>query len=751
MLKSFRATRAPSPATAQRTLQIPVRGMDCGGCARKLEATVSALPGVRGVDVLLAAQRVTVRVEGSGAGEREIREAIERSGFRTVAAEPAQGPGREAGLEAGLLGRSAGRVFALILGGVLFAVVIGEWLGLFHALTERVPLPAGALLVLALGFGPLRRVVRDALAGRVTAHTLVSLGALAALLVGEWVTAVVVVVFMRVAEHVESFTASRGRSALRDLSALAPPQARVERGGAEVQVPVAEVRAGEVVVVRPGERIPVDGEVVGGHAAVDQAAITGEGLPVEAEPGTGVFAATLVHGGVLRIRAERVGADSTFGRVVRMVEEGEAHRAEVQRLADRFAVWYLPVVVAIALLTWLVRGDVLAMAAVLVVACSCAFALATPVAMIASIASGARQGLLVKGGRYLEALARADVLLLDKTGTLTLGRPRITDIVTLGGALEDEVLALAAAAERHSEHPLAEAVRAAAEERGLPAPASDDFEALPGLGVRARVAGATVEVGNRRLIADVGADIDGGAAAAALARLQGEGKSTLLVARDGVPLAVLGAADTLRPEVPAALAEARTLGIRHVEILSGDNASATRALADALGVAYRAELLPEEKIRIVEEYRALGHVVVMVGDGVNDALALRRADVGIAMGAAGTDVALEAAHLALMRDDWMLVPRALRIAKRTMGVVRLNIVYTVVYNVVGVSLAALGILPPILAAAGHSLPDLAILANSSRLLRQDAPGTAPETWCGVAGTAALDRPAGEPPRPVLAG
>lgn len=491
---------------------------------------------------------------------------------------------------------------------------------------------------------------------------------------------------------------------------MAPQTARVARAGQEVEVPVAAVRPGEIIIVRPGEKIPVDGEVIDGQATVDQAAITGESMPVEVGVGAQVYAATIARLGHLRVRTTRVGADTTFGRVIRLVEEAEAQRAEVQRTADQFSAYYLPVVAGVAALTFILRHDPLATAAVLVVACSCSFALATPIAMLASIGAAARRGLLIKGGRYLELLARGDVLLIDKTGTLTLGKPQITDVIPLNGMAESALLALAASAERYSEHPLAEAVRAAANERSLPLSEPRDFEAVPGLGVRARVDGSAVAIGNRRLISPM-------ASTPIADKLEAQGKTLLYVERDGELIGVLAATDTLRPAVPTALAAVRGLGVRHIELLTGDNERAAAALAGELGVPYRANLLPEDKIRIVKEYQAQGHVVVMIGDGVNDAPALAQADVGIAMAAAGADVALEAAHLALMREDWTLVPEVFSIARRTMRVVKMNLAFTTLYNALGLSLAAFGLLPPILAAAAQSLPDLGILGNSARLLR----------------------------------
>jgi Cd2+/Zn2+-exporting ATPase/Cu+-exporting ATPase len=394
-----------------------------------------------------------------------------------------------------------------------------------------------------------------------------------------------------------------------------------------------------------------------------------------------------------------------------MVEEAEAHRADVQRLADRFSAYFLPVVTAIAVLTFLLSRNPLATAAVLVVACSCSLALATPVAMLASIGAAARRGMLIKGGKYLELLARADVLLVDKTGTVTLGQPQLTDIVPIGQLTPSELLRLAASAERYSEHPLAEATRTAAQKQELSLSTPAQFEAIPGQGVRARVEASMLTIGNARLV-PAGADLP------VSQRLEDEGKTLLFVAQEGTLVGVLAAADTVRAEVPQSLEAVRRLGIKHIELLTGDNERVASALASHLGIDFQANLLPEDKIRLVKEYQAKGHTVVMVGDGVNDAPALAQADVGIAMGVAGTDVAMDAAHMALMRNDWQLVPEVFAIARRTMRVVKMNIGFTALYNVAGLSLAAFGILPPMLAAAAQSLPDLGILANSSRLLRQ---------------------------------
>ncbi|WP_415941913.1 heavy metal translocating P-type ATPase [Streptomyces sp. 067-1] len=601
-------------------------------------------------------------------------------------------------------------LFGLVVGLVLLVVVVGEWLGFFEQLTDKVPYVAGLALVLACGFPIVRDVAKAAWRRKVTSHTLMTVGVAAALVVGEWPVAAVVVLFMHTANYAERFTTERARKAVRELAALAPTTARVERDGIEVEIPVEQVRIGETVIVRPGEQIPVDGTVTAGTATVDQAAITGESMPIEAGPGTSVYAASFARLGSLRVAVRGAGADTTFGRVIALVEQAETHRAPVQRIADRFSAWYLPVVVTVAALTFAFSGNTLATAAVLVVACSCSFAMATPVAVLASVGSAAGQGVLIKGGRYLEALAKADVLLIDKTGTLTLGRPQITDVVPLDGRTADELLRLAASAERYSEHPLAQAVRSTATARGLALSELEDFVALPGRGVRASIGGTRIAVGGLSLVPDA-------ASHHRVRELTQQGKTLLVVTADDKLVGVLAAADTLRPEIPAALAELKTLGLARVELLTGDHHATAAALAGELGIPFRAGLLPEDKITAVRGYQAEGHKVVMVGDGVNDAPALAQADAALAMGAAGSDIAVEAAHIVLMREDWTLVPQAVRIARRTARAIRLNIGLTAAYNAIGLSAAAFGILPMMLAAAAQSVPDLGILANSARLLR----------------------------------
>lgn len=687
-------------------LEVPITGMDCAECTQHVQHAIASLPGVRKVEVFLATEKAIIELDAAHLDLAAIRSAVRKAGYDVPASDhPAPAP---------VIQGDFHRRFTLLLAGlfvsILGAVIFGEWLGWFDILNASIPFPLGVAIVLLGGYPVFLNVLRATIKGQIISHTLMTLGVLAALAVGEWVTAALVVAFMRVGDYVERFTTDSARHAVRELSAIAPQTARVERDGKEQEVPITQIRPGEIVVVRPGEKIPVDGEVVAGQATVEQATITGESMPVEVAAGSRVYAATFARLGSLRIRAERIGADTTFGHIIHLVEQAEANRAEVQRFADRFSGWYLPLVAGLAAITYLLSRNPLATAAVLLVACSCSIALATPIAMLASIGASAKRGLLIKGGKVLEMLAGAEILLLDKTGTVTLGRPEVKEVILTGNLSRREVLTLAASAERYSEHPLAEAVRNLAQQEGIPLLEVEEFVALPGQGVQAKIFDQHVRVGK-----STPSNSD---EKSWIQPYEAQGKTVLNVEVNGKQVALLTVADTLRPEVPAALDIIRSLGIQQIELLTGDNEHAAAELANTLGITYHANLLPEDKIAIVQEYQSRGKRVVMVGDGVNDAPALAQADVGIAMGAIGSDIAIEAAHIALLCEDWMLVAEAIKIAKRTMSVVQMNLMLTALYNLVGLTLAATGILSPVLAAAAQSLPDIGILGNSARLLKQ---------------------------------
>ena len=690
-------------------LELTVPELDCADEARQIEAALGRVDGVVDVQTAIGARRVIVSFDPAAMRPQAVEEAIRGLGM-TVSDTPRPARRRRS------LPDALGWAFVSIIALLTLAGLAAERLGVVDAVVERIPAWLAVAAVLAGGYPIFGNVIRALRRRAVTSHALMTLGIVGALAVGQYAAAAVIVFFMRLADFIEGYTTERSRQALKELVKLTPETARVERDGRDVEVPAEQVRPGEVVLIKSGDRIPVDGVVLDGRAAVNQASITGESVPVEKEPGAEVFAATICDRGALRVRVERVGKDTTFGQILRLVEQAEANKAPVQRFADRFTAYYIPVVLAIAVATYVIGGSATAAVATVLVACSCAIAMATPTTVLAAVGWAARRGIVVKGGRYLEALAKVDVLVVDKTGTVTIGRPEVTDVLSVGSATEESVLGAAASLEQRSEHPLADGIVRAAEKAGLVIESPTRFEVHPGEGVTGELGGEGVICGNERLLARLGAEVPE-AIRQRVAVLAGEGKSVVLVARSGRLAGLVGLADTLRPEVAAAVEQIRALGIRRIILLTGDREPAAAAVAARLGIEFEAELLPVEKIRAVERLQREGHVVGMVGDGINDAPALAQADVGIAMGVAGTDAAIEAAHVALMRDDWRMVPEAIVLGRRAFRVIAQNLWFTAGYNAVGILLAATGWLPPVGAAAAQSLPDVVVMFNSARLLR----------------------------------
>ncbi|MEK7446520.1 MAG: cation-translocating P-type ATPase [candidate division NC10 bacterium] len=696
-------------------LEMTVAELDCADEAQQIQGALSRLDGVVDVQTAVSARRAVVGYDPDRIRPEAIREAIRGLGMTVT----------ESGAAAARRGRSLpellGWGFVSVVAVVALVGVVGERLGLVDALVDRIPPWVALAAVLAGGYPIFRNVVRALRNRRVTSHALMTLGILGAIAIRQYAAATVIVFFMRLADFIEGYTTERSRQAIKELLKLAPETARVERDGRELALPAGEVARGEVVLVKPGDRIPVDGIVLEGRASVNQAPITGESVPVEKQPGDQVFAATICERGALRVRTDRVGRETTFGQIVRLVEEAEASKAPVQRFADRFTAYYIPVVLGVAGATYLIGGSATAAVATVLVACSCAITMATPITVLAAVGRSARQGIVIKGGRYLEALAKVDTVVMDKTGTLTIGRPEVTDVIALDGESDVGILALAATLERRSEHPLAGGIVRAAERRSVPLEEPKDFEVHPGEGVTGTVDGARVCCGTETLLARAGIVV-GESLGGRVQGLAAEGKSVVLVATGLRVAGLIALADTLRPEVPQALDALRALGIRRLLLLTGDRQPVARAVAERLGLEFEAEVMPHEKIRVIERLQQEGRVVAMVGDGINDAPALAQADVGIAMGAAGTDAAIEAAHVALMQDNWLVVPEAIAIGRRAFRTIKQNLWFTAGYNVIGMLLAATGWLPPIAAAAAQSLPDVAVMLNSARLLRSTRAG-----------------------------
>lgn len=531
----------------------------------------------------------------------------------------------------------------------------------------------------------------------------------------------VIIAFVLLGKFMEEAIKTRSSAAVRKLLDLRPPTARVIRDGVEREIPAEQVMVGEIVVVRPGERIATDGEVVEGASAVDESMLTGESMPVEKAPGSQVLGGTMNRTGSFRFRATRVGAETALAQIIRIVEDAQASTAPVQRLADQVTRVFVPAVVIVAVLAfagWWAAGDfpqgLLSFIAVLIIACPCALGIATPAALLVGVGKGAEAGILIRGGDVLERAQALNTVVFDKTGTLTRGQPMVTDVIALAGDDEDELLRLVAALEAASEHPLGEAIVRAAAHRDLAVPPVASFEALPGHGVRGVVEGRELLLGNRRLFQQHG--FDRSPAEERVAALEREGKTAMLVGIDGALAAIIAVADTLKPEAREAVAALQRDRIE-VILLSGDNERTANAIGRALGITQViAEVLPSDKAAVIRRLQDQGKVVAMVGDGVNDAPALAQADIGIAIGS-GSDVAKETGGIILVKDDVRDVVTGIRLSRATMRKIKQNLFWAFVYNSIGVPVAAFGLLNPIVAAAAMALSSLSVITNSALLRR----------------------------------
>ncbi|MEW6545943.1 MAG: cation-translocating P-type ATPase [Bacillota bacterium] len=589
-----------------------------------------------------------------------------------------------------------------------------------HALAGRATL---ALSLVLSGWPILKRGIRGIIRGCFDIESLVTIAAAAAPFIGEWAEAALVMLLFALGEGLEELVSERNRRSLETLLDSAPRLARVRRGGAEVEVPAEDLVPGDVFLLRPGDRAPADGQVVAGSSALDEAAITGEPFPVPKGPGDSVYAGSINREGSLEVRVSRPARDSTLARVIRLVEEAQAARAPSQRLVDRFARYYTPAVTAAAAATalvplltgapwhtWIYRA-----LALLLVSCPCALVISTPTAIVAAISAAARRGILIKGGAYLETLGRLRVLAFDKTGTLTLGSPRLVRVIPGPDRREEEVLALAAAVESLSEHPIARALVREAREMGISPSPVEGFRAFPGLGARAHLGGEECLVGNVRLFA--GWKVPEELAREAAAQ-QAKGYTVVLVGCDGKVVGALAVTDTIRPGAREAMVRLKRMGIRHLAMLTGDHLAPARAVAQDLTLdSVHHELLPEQKVQAVRELRSRHGEVGMVGDGVNDTAALAAASLGVAMGAAATEAALETADVALMGDDLNSLPDAVSLGQKTLRVIRENVMLAVLVKLLALVLLALGRLDLWMAVLSDSGTAVLVTLNSMRLLR----------------------------------
>jgi Cu+-exporting ATPase len=748
------AVRGKGYDVATAVAELPILGMHCASCVARVEKALLDRDGVLKASVNLASQRARVEYLPSRVDPAGLRAAVAAAGYQVLetesAAEPEDVERRVREKEYKSLTRS------LVAGA---ALAIPVFFGNMHHVFPWLPgLLANAYLLWILAT-PVEFVIGwrfhrgawNALRHRTAdMNTLVSAGTLAAYLYSAaatlapgffaaagvapdvyFDTSAVIIVLILFGRWLEARAKGRTSEAIKTLAGLQPKTARVRRAGGDLDIPVADVAVGDLVVVRPGERIPVDGVVREGRSAVDESMISGESLPVGKAPGDPVVGATINKTGSFVFEATRIGRDTVLAQIIRLVQDAQGSKAPIQRLADVIAGYFVPAVISIAVLTfvvWMAFGPAPALSrallnfvAVMIIACPCALGLATPTAVMVGTGRGAEHGILIKGGESLETAHKLTTIVFDKTGTLTRGEPAVTDLVALGGCAEADLLRWAAGAERSSEHPLGAAVVSAARERGIEPATPEVFLALEGKGVEARVGGRTVVVGSAALMAERGVDFGG--CAERPAALEAEGKTVMLVAVDGAPAGCIAVADTLKESAAPAVRELRAMGLE-VALLTGDNRRTAEAVAEAAGIGIvLAEVLPADKVAEIRRLQAAGKRVAMVGDGINDAPALAQADVGIAVGT-GTDVAMEASDIALIRGDLAGVAAAIELSRRTIRTIKQNLFWAFVYNTAGIPIAAGVLYPyfgillnPMIASAAMALSSVSVVSNSLRLRR----------------------------------
>ena len=716
----------PAIGTSGAQCTLEVEGMDCAGCASTVERALRAVPGVEKVQTNVMAQRVEVHFSSNSIGRSELVAAVGRVGYRVKQNSPRQ---------QGHLIETAVQRSHLLLAGLSGLLWVGSLAAGQFAGSGRV---ASAMAVGAIVFGGWYIVPKGLRAARnrsLDMNFLMSVAAIGALFIGEYAEAASAMFLFALAQLLESYSMDRARNSIRSLMDLSPSEASVLRDGKEERIPIDGVAVGETVIVRPGERLPVDGVVLSGSSRVNQAPVTGESLPVKKEIGAEVFAGTINGNAALEVRSTKAATDSTLARIIHAVEEAQASRAPTQTFVDRFARVYTPAVLAIALATavlpplvgagswseWFYRALVL-----LVVACPCALVISTPVTVVSALAGAARRGILIKGGLHLENAGRVQVIAIDKTGTLTEGKFEVAEILEVGELSGPEILAIAAGAELRSEHPIARAVVRHAESQRVAYETASETVAVPGEGVRARVGRRTVLVGNSRLF-DGPLEDD---AKLLSERLSATGRTVVLVGiQDDAKLQLIGAiavGDRVRPGALSALKDLHAAGIKRIVVLTGDHERTTNAVVAGLGGLgggideVQAGLLPEDKVDAIRRLQKRHGLVAMVGDGVNDAPALALADVGFAMGSAGTDVALETADIALMGDDLSKLAVAVRLSRKAQQIIRTNIYFSIATKAVFVGFAIFGVATLWMAVLADMGASLLVVMNGLRASRLSA-------------------------------
>jgi Cd2+/Zn2+-exporting ATPase len=704
------AAQEKSAATTVR-----IFGLDCPDCAAKLEKRIQSLPGVKRAVLNFGASKLEVVHQNP---ITEILTVIAEHGYQGKTEEKReQKEGRE------LFWKTNRYALPAAVSGVL--ILLAVFCGFWGGFTEFTPAIYTAAVVVGC-YWPARNGLLMLVRGRqLDINFLMLVAAIGAVMIGQFEEAAAVVFLFSLGNALQVYTLGKTRHSIQTLMELSPNKALVRRDGKEVVLDVEEIQRGEIVIVRPGERLPMDGLVVDGFSAVNQAPLTGESMPVTKQPGDEVFAGTINGQGSLEISVTRLARDNTIARIIQMVEDAQAQRAPSQQFVDRFARYYTPIVIIGALLVavipallfnqpfskWLYQA-----LAMLLVACPCALVISTPVSIVSAIGNAARHGVLIKGGAYLEEMGNISVMAFDKTGTLTYGKPRVTDVIPIGKISRKRLLSLAAGIESRSEHLLGEAILSAAREQDVPVPAVTCFQAVTGMGAKGEISGRLYLIGSKRFFAEMGIAL--GDAARVMESLQKDGKTAVALGTEEEILGVIAVADVLRNNSRSTLRRLKKEGISRVVMLTGDSRTTARVVAEKVGVDdYRAELMPEDKVRVVQDLLKKYQKVAMVGDGVNDAPAMAVSTVGIAMGVAGTDTALETADIALMADDLSKLPYAIKLSRKTVGIIKQNIFLALAIKLAILSLVIPGLLTLWLAVVADMGSSLLVTLNGMRLIR----------------------------------
>ena len=726
---------------SENKAELKISGMTCASCAARIEKKLSNLDGVKKAFVNLASEKASIEYDRAKINVQDMVQAIEALGYGAQRVEEITGDREKEQREKEIKSLRRTLIASIVLSSPLILAMIFTLLMIdipfLH--NEYFQIVIATPIQFIIGYRFYKHAYLALRAKSPNMDVLIAMGTSSAYFFSLYnaifqpmpasgmkslyfEAAATIITLILLGKYLEAVAKGKTSEAIKKLMGLQAKTARVIRDGAEKDIAIEDVIVGDTVVVRPGEKVPVDGRIIEGNSSIDESMLTGESLPVEKKAGDYVLGATINKFGTFRFEATKVGKDTALSQIIKMVEDAQGSKAPIQKIADKAAGVFVPVVLGIAVVTFLVwflvfgnvSSGIISAVAVLVIACPCALGLATPTAIMVGTGKGAENGILIKGGEHLETAYKLNAIVLDKTGTITKGKPDVTDIEPLGSLDKNNILKLAAMAEKSSEHPLGAAIYEKGKEIFGEIPDPSHFEAIPGRGVLAEVEGETIYIGTRKLMNEKSIDI--GNTESIIAKLENEGKTAMLMAAGDTLEAVIAVADTLKEESKEAIEDLQRMGI-DVFMITGDNRRTADAIARQVGITnVLAEVLPENKAQEVEKLQKQGKVVAMVGDGINDAPALATSDIGMAIGT-GTDVAIEAADITLMRGDLRTIPAAIRLSRKTMNKIKQNLFWAFIYNIIGIPFAAAGLLNPVIAGAAMAFSSVSVVSNSLSLKR----------------------------------